>query len=65
MIRFIIKRRLNDTVSRATQFIHETIDSDCPALEAALVGSTWGVKGYDIREVIGIEVLPAVQTESK
>jgi hypothetical protein len=58
MIRFIIKRRLSDSVSQARTTTHETIDAECPDLQRALEGSSWGPRGYDLREVVGVEVLP-------
>jgi hypothetical protein len=58
MIRFIIKRRLSDSGSQARTTTHETIDAECPELQRALEGSSWGPRGYDLREVVGVEVLP-------
>lgn len=59
MIRFIIKRHIDNLRSVGTSSF-ETFDVAVPELEAALAGG--GVDGagsYDIRELVGVEVLPA------
>jgi hypothetical protein len=59
VIRFIIKRREdNGYGARTTNF--ETFDAPCPALEHALTGGgqAKGGPGYDLRELVGVEVLP-------
>lgn len=60
-IRFIIKRRILDAQSGAREFSHETIDGECPELERALTGGTFNQRGYDTRELVGTEILPATQ----
>jgi hypothetical protein len=59
MIRFIIKRHMDNgrTVGTAT---FETFDVDVPDLERALTGGGHDHAGsYDLRELVGVEVLPA------
>lgn len=59
MLRFIIKRRQDNSYDCvSSQF--ETIDADCPALEQALTrgGKMVNGPGYDISELVGVEVLP-------
>ncbi len=58
MIRFIIKRHMDNgrTVGTST---FETFVLDVPELEAALSGGGHDNGGsYDIRELVGVEVLP-------
>ena len=58
MIRFIIKRHMDNgrTVGTAS---FETFDVDVPELEAALNGGGHDHAGsYDVRELVGVEVLP-------
>jgi len=59
VIRFIIKRHMDNgrTVGTST---FETFDVDVPELEAALTGGGHDHAGsYDVRELVGVEVLPA------
>lgn len=62
MIRFIIKRRQDNSYDCVSSNF-ETIDADCPALEQALTrgGKMVGGPGYDISELVGVEVLPKEQ----
>jgi hypothetical protein len=58
VIRFIIKRHMDNgrTVGTST---FETFDVNVPELEAALTGGGHDHAGsYDVRELIGVEVLP-------
>lgn len=58
MIRFIIKRHMDNgrTVGTST---FETFVADVPDLEAALIGGGTDHAGsYDIRELVGVEVVP-------
>jgi len=60
MLRFIINRRQDNSYDCVSSNF-ETIDADCPALEQALQrgGKMVGGPGYDISELVGVEVLPA------
>lgn len=58
MIRFIIKRHMDNGRSVGTSTF-ETFDVDVPALETALTGGGHDNSGsYDLRELVGVEVLP-------
>ena len=61
MIRFIIKRHLDNGRTVGTSGF-ETLDVDVPELEALLTGGGHDYAGsYDIRELVGVEVLPAMK----
>lgn len=57
MIRFIIKRRIDNMYDCVTENF-ETLDVDVPELEEALKrgGKMIGGPGYDISELVGVEV---------
>lgn len=58
MIRFIIKRHMDNARSVGTATF-ETLDAEVPALEAALLGGGYDSGGsYDLRELVGVEILP-------
>lgn len=59
MLRFIVKRRTNDCYSGAMFSNLQTIDVDVPALESALDRGGYGEQGYDLTELVGVEVLRA------
>lgn len=57
MIRFIIKRHMDNGRSVGTSSF-ETFDVDVPELERALTGGGFdGGGSYDLRELVGVEVL--------
>lgn len=61
MIRFIIKRHMDNGRTVGTSYF-ETFDVDVPELENALTGGGTDHAGsYDVRELIGVEVLPAMK----
>lgn len=58
MIRFIIKRHSDNGRTVGTSSF-ETFDVDVPELESALTGGGHDHAGsYDVRELVGVEVLP-------
>lgn len=58
MIRFIIKRHTDNARTVGTSTF-ETLDVECPELEAALLGGGHDYAGsYDLRELVGVEILP-------
>jgi len=59
MLRFIIKRRFKDGICGVELEDFETLDCDAPDLERALIAGGYGPNGYDIRILVGVEVLPA------
>jgi hypothetical protein len=63
MIRFIIKRHMDNSRTVGTSTF-ETLDAECPELEAALLGGGHDNAGsYDLRELVGVEVLQGGQHE--
>lgn len=58
MLRFIIRRKINDRHSGLQSEGLETLDVDCPDLERVLCGGGQDQEAYDYREVAGVEVLP-------
>lgn len=62
MIRFIIKRKLNDRMSGLQSEGLETFDAECPELERVLLGGGTGQEQYDYRELLGVEILPKEPT---
>lgn len=58
MIRIIIRRRMLSRMSTLATNELETLDVDCPELEAVLTGGGQGPDQYDYREVAWVEVLP-------
>lgn len=65
MLRFILKRRMDNSYDAVTQH-YETVDIDAPVLQALLQrgGQGKGGPGYDITELVGVEVLPAKHAAS-
>ena len=59
MLRFIIRRHFKDSVNGAVTEEYETVDASCGLLENALVQGGYSEDGYDIRELVGVEVLPS------
>lgn len=57
MIRFIIRRKIKDQWNGLEEEVFETIDIDVPELEAALIGGGISENGYDIRVLLGCEIL--------
>lgn len=60
-IRFILKRRVQDTHTGLRSSSHQTIDLDVPELEALLTAGGQGPAGYDVSELAGVEVLDSMQ----
>lgn len=60
MIRFIIKRRMDNSYDCVTSHF-ETLAVDVPELEAMLRrgGQGEGGPGYDISELVGVEIFAA------
>jgi hypothetical protein len=58
-LRFIIKQRTDNSYDAVASCLR-TIDIEAPALEAILAGGGQGIggPGYDIRELVGVEILP-------
>jgi hypothetical protein len=63
MLRFVIRRQINDRLSGLVTEGLETIDADCPELEAVLAASWSRQEEYDHRTVAGVEVLPKRERE--
>lgn len=65
MIRFILKRRMDNSYDCVSAHF-ETVDVDVPELEAMLRrgGQNIGGPGYDITELVGVEVLPPAPAQS-
>lgn len=58
MLRAIIRRRFRDSISGATVDNQlYTIDFESPELEAELRAGGFGESGFDVRELIGVEVV--------
>ncbi|MBT2299205.1 hypothetical protein J7E70_01885 [Variovorax paradoxus] len=64
MLRFIIKQRMDNSYDCVTERL-VTLDVDVPELERVLAGGMQGKggPGYDVRELVGVEILPATQAE--
>lgn len=58
MLRIIIRRRMLSRLSTLDTCELETLDVNCPELEAVLRGGGQGPDEYDYRQVAGVEVLP-------
>lgn len=59
MLRFVVRRKQKDSlVSGAEWETLETIDVDLPELERRLEQGGFGDSGYDVTELVGVEVLP-------
>lgn len=58
MLRFIIRRRCKDAHTGLDSEQFETIDINVPALEHVLMAGGHGAEGFDIRELVGVEILP-------
>ncbi len=57
MIRFIIKRRsLDQHIDLKTEDFY-TVDCDVPELEAALSRGGHGTYGFEVHDLIGVEIL--------
>ena len=57
MLRFIIKRDVKDGCNGLTTSGFETVDIDVPELERILLGGGFSERGYDCRELAGVEIL--------
>lgn len=58
MLRFIIKRKLRDSISGLETESFETIDAECEDLERTLLGGGSSEFSYDHRSLSGVEVFP-------
>lgn len=58
MLRMIIRRRYKDQWNGLEMEDFETVDIDIQKLEQILTGGGTSENGYDIRELVGVEVLP-------
>jgi hypothetical protein len=64
MLRFVLKRKTNDVYSGAVFSTVFTIDANVPDLESALSRGGYGAEqGYDLTELVGVEVLRAAPQE--
>lgn len=59
MIRFILRRDQGDGCPGNVFVTHETLDMDCPALEAMMLRGGSGPSGFDTTTLIGAEVRPS------
>lgn len=57
MLRAIIRRRYKDRATGLETVGHETIDFLAAQLETVLRGGGWAEDGYDVRELVDVEVL--------
>jgi hypothetical protein len=57
MIRLIIKRKILDRHSDLASESFETIDCECPELEAVLQRGGAGMNSYDYSQLVGVEVI--------
>ena len=65
MLRFVLKRKTNDVYSGAVFSTVFTIDANVPDLESALDRGGYGAEqGYDLTELVGVEVLRVAPQES-
>ncbi len=61
MIRAVLRRRWADKISGASTDQLFTLDFDCPELEEALLKGGYGESGFDMTDLVGVEVLPKVE----
>lgn len=59
MLRFIIKREFSPPHCGVAMNSMETIDIDAPELERILCSGGYGPDGYDVHELVGVEIIPA------
>lgn len=65
MIRFIIKRRSYDShVDMRTEAIY-TVDAEAPELEAALSSGGFGNAGFEVHELMGVELMGSPTAQEK
>lgn len=57
MIRFIMRRKWRDAISGAESENFESLLCDVPELERTLSGGGHGEGGFDIRELVGAEIV--------
>lgn len=57
MLRAIIRNKVKDKYSGGEWENIETIDVNCPELESILSSGGYGDGGYQIAQLVGIEVL--------
>lgn len=60
MIRFILKRKTQDTYNGMQGESYETILLDVPELEALLIRGGCGEQGYDQTDLLGAEIVVAL-----
>lgn len=65
MIRFILKRKHRDNISGAEWTEMETFESHFSPLQAALQRGGMGQDGYDLTELVGVEIVGAVDSTAK
>lgn len=63
MLRFIVRRKTRDNESGYEGESHFTIDANVPELERALGSGGIGHHGYDVTELVGVEVLEDAQVQ--
>lgn len=57
MLRFVVRRRWRDSISGSSGEMLETIVADVPALEAYMTRGGHGEEGFEIGELVGVEVI--------
>lgn len=65
MLRFVVRRRWRDTISGSSGDILETIVADVPALETYVSRGGYGESGFEIGELVGVEVIKLDKTVCK
>lgn len=58
MLRFIIKTKWRDGISGAEGEYFKTLDIVVPKLQDELCKGGFGESGYDMVQLVGVEVLP-------
>lgn len=61
MIRFIVKRKFKGDPYAAGHDTFETFFADVPILEEALTRGGVSQNGYDVTELVGVEIIRATE----